>query len=234
MQADDQPGRACAQPPNRLRAYGAFDGARPCPGHDFRWHRPRPLPRFRDVMMMKEGCNPRPLIVWRKSVLMLITVSMNTVGVSMRRSGTPREIVTLSNEKGEHFTMKRERMPEASYGRPFVTVFPDALIAHAADARLPRSFFPVLVWCWKNLDFKGWKFLNQREVAAELKCSMGSVNIALGLLRDRGIIERTGAGPRQAWRLTPETSWKGTAGGYRAEVRERARPAFTVVDGGAE
>jgi hypothetical protein len=185
-------------------------------------------------MMMKEGCNRRLLIVWRKSVLMFFVMNMTRTETNMRRSGTPREIVTLSNEKGEHFTMKRERLPEASYGRPFVTVFPDALLAHAADARLPRSFFPVLVWCWKNLDFKGWKLLNQRDVASELKCSLASVNNALGLLRDRGIIERTGAGPRQAWRLTPETSWKGTAGGYRAEVRERTRPAFTVVEGGAE
>lgn len=130
--------------------------------------------------------------------------------------------------------MATERRPEASYGRPFMTIFPDALL-ELADVKRPRAVLPVLLWCWKFLDHRNFKVIRQADIAVQIGTSGASVSEALAHLVQAGQIERTGSGPRQAWRLTTETSWKGTAGSYQQARRDSAKAGpFRVIEGGAE
>lgn len=154
-------------------------------------------------------------------------------GVTEMGRRPPREVKTLVDETGSFYRMTTERRPEASYGRPFMTIFPEALL-QLADVKKPRAVLPVLVWCWKFLDHRNFRVIRQADIAAQIGTSVASVSEALAHLLQAGQIERTGSGPRQAWRLTTESSWKGTAGSYQQARRESAKAGpFRVIEGGS-
>lgn len=141
----------------------------------------------------------------------------------------PRTVGTLTSPEGKVFTMKEERLPQASYGKPFMTMFHEDLLPLATNASLPRATFPLLIWCWNNLSHENFQQFSQVEVAAYLKTSQPSISAALAELLNMGMVERQGKGVRQAWRLTPKTCWRGYAGQYRQRLREDAAPKLSIV-----
>lgn len=111
-----------------------------------------------------------------------------------------------------------------------MTLFAGALMPLAKDRDAPGGTMPVLTWCWENLSHEGWRQLRQVGIAEEMGLSQATVAAALAKLLEHGLIERRGAGPRQEWRLTPEASWKGTAGQYQRRRRLDQR-GLKVIEG---
>jgi hypothetical protein len=141
----------------------------------------------------------------------------------------PRTIGTLTSQEGKVFTMREERLPNASYGKPFMTMFPEELMPMAINTDLPRSTFPLLIWAWNNLSHEKFTQFSQVEVAKYMKTSQSSISNGLAALLDMGMIERQGKGVRQAWRLTPKTCWRGYAGQYQQRIREDKQPKISLV-----
>lgn len=145
-------------------------------------------------------------------------------------AGGGRTTSMLIGPDGDRWVRTDETAPAGSYGKPFMTVFAQALMPLAKDRDAPGGTMPVLVWAWENLSHETWRHLRQAGIAEELGLSPASVSAALGKLLEHRMLERRGAGPRQEWRLTPEASWRGTAGAYQKRRRMESR-GLTVVDG---
>jgi hypothetical protein len=109
-----------------------------------------------------------------------------------------------------------------TYGRDFMTVFPDALRGLARDRNAGPTALRVLIWAWNNLDWEKFGLITQEDVAAELCMSSAAVRKGLRRLLAEGILERQGKGARQQWRVTQEASWFGGAERYNKVLVERA------------
>jgi DNA-binding transcriptional ArsR family regulator len=132
---------------------------------------------------------------------------------------------SLTDATGNRWMMTAERRPEASYGRRFMVIFPEALRALYQDADAPGCAGRLLFWCFDNLSFEQWRTLRQVEVASAMGLAQTSISAGLRYLTERGLIEKRGAGPRQEWRVTTEGGWRGTAGQYQKARRAAADPA---------
>lgn len=142
-----------------------------------------------------------------------------------------RKIVKLTSVEGATFTMTEELKASGSFGRSFIVVFADAAMKLATDASAPGDASRVFLWALSGgLSHQQWRTISQVEVGKVLGVSNGTVSKCLAYLRDAGMIERVGAGPRQQWRLTEGGSWRGTTGQYHRRKRE----TFAVIEGGRD
>lgn len=73
------------------------------------------------------------------------------------------------------------------------------------------------------LDWKEWRMLNQAELGAELEIAQSHISTALRELLDVGVLERKGKGPRQEWRLTLDTGWRGNVAQFAAEAAKQGK-----------
>jgi hypothetical protein len=110
-----------------------------------------------------------------------------------------------------------------------MVVFPKVLAVIARDRAATGGTYRVLLWAWENLSYDQWRQVNQREIATDLSQSVGSVGDGFRYLRERELIERRGAGPRQEWRLTTEGGWMGTAGAYQKRRRETGKTGVRLA-----
>ena len=142
-----------------------------------------------------------------------------------------RTVSTLTDGAGRRWVMSTQDRQQPSFERPFMVVFQDAALMIAKDGDAPGPCARVYLWALTALSHETWRALRQVEIAGELDVSVSSVSQSLAHLATRGLLERRGSGPRQEWRLSPDGSWRGTAGAYHKARRDRAtaKPQLRVV-----
>jgi hypothetical protein len=123
-----------------------------------------------------------------KSLPLLCHGGIDAGGAKMAK-GRVREFRKLIGPAGETYTMSTETIPSGSYGRRFVTLFPETLMMIARDPKKPGATLSVFVWALDALDFERWHTIRQVEVAGVLACSTSAVSEALRYLADGKLLE---------------------------------------------
>ena len=73
------------------------------------------------------------------------------------------------------------------------------------------------------LDWQEWRQLRQADLAEELEIAQPHISTALKELLELGILERRGSGPRQEWRLSLDTGWRGNVAEYWEEATKKGK-----------
>lgn len=157
-------------------------------------------------------------------------LKLTHAGVKMPQRAAP--IVALMDQHGELHRVQQQRTPGTTYGARFMIVFDEARQQIVTKA---KSFATLKVWMIlpDHLDWIVWRRLPQKELAAKLSISIGSINAAMAELLAIGAVEKRGAGPVIEWRLSLDWGWRGTPDQYHAarkariaqEVKTSAQPS---------
>lgn len=141
----------------------------------------------------------------------------------MSNARARRDSIRLTYADGAGWRVDRDRAhpPAAHFGRRFVVVFEDmAPMVDALRSTTALKLVHRLPWM---LMTSGFRRVDQRQLAEELKTSQPVVSRALSDLVRVGIVEREGKGPGTRYRLSPRVAWRGTAGSYHAAEKHEGR-----------